>query len=142
MSKIDGDLTLQDYELNYVYPDAVSKSTGIQHYCKLGKNLWTIDKDIFTEVTCSLCNNVVGNLYNTKNYEVTIYDKSEGTTVAKDNALDGTKLLLYNKSNGEFAKRGTVKDGFTVDCRKLQCILYRAHICKTVPESTCLFYCT
>ena len=115
MSKIDGDLTLQDYELNYVYPDAVSKSTGIQHYCKLGKNLWTIDKDIFTEVTGSLCNNVVGNLYNTKNYEVTIYDKSEGTTVAKDNALDGTKLLLYNKSNGEFAKRGTVKDGFTVD---------------------------
>ena len=24
-------------------------------------------------------------------------------------------VLLYNKSNGEFAKRGTVKDGFTVD---------------------------
>ena len=115
MSKIDGDLTLQDYELNYVYPDAVSKSTGINQYCKLGKNLWTIDKDIFTEVTCSLCENIVGKLYNTKNYEVTVYDKSEGTTVEKDNSLDGTKLLLYNKSNGEFATRNTVKNGFTVD---------------------------
>ncbi|MDE7478856.1 MAG: hypothetical protein K2M91_13080, partial [Lachnospiraceae bacterium] len=113
--RIDGDLTLQDYELNYVYPDAVSKSTKINHYCKLGRNLWTIDKDIFTEVTCSLCGNVVGNLYNTKDYRITVYDESTGTTVTKDNALDAAKLLLYNKSNGEFAARGTLKNGFTVD---------------------------
>ena len=52
MPKIDGDLILQDYELNYVYPDAVSKSTGIQNYCSLGKNLWTIDDSAYTDVKC------------------------------------------------------------------------------------------
>ena len=107
----DYDEVLQDYELNRVEPSVFKL---IDKKVKINRNLWTIDSSYYSTVSCYLCS-FDGYTYNTKDYDIVVYDKSSGMTVSKDNALSGTKLLLYNTSNGAFATRNALVNGKTFD---------------------------
>lgn len=108
--EVDGDLKLQDYQLNYVYPKVVSP---LDSYTELTKNEWTYDSG--DNVYCGVCDSIVGQKNYSKNYNVTITDVSSGRTVDKDNSLSGTKALLYNTSAGAFTTRNVLLSGFSVD---------------------------
>ena len=121
MSKIDGDLILQDYELNYVYPDAVSKSTGIQNYCSLGKNLWTIDDSVYTNVKCSLCDTLDGKDY-TVTYAFNLVRSLFGDmrtvstistqSIREDYAKEVLGLDYSNKPISEIKQASAFRDSF------------------------------
>lgn len=121
MSKIDGDLILQDYELNYVYPDAVSKSTGIQNYCSLGKNLWTIDDSVYTNVKCSLCDTLDGkdytvtyafNLVRSLFGDVRTVSTISTQSIREDYAKEVLGLDYSNKPISEIKQASAFRDSF------------------------------
>ena len=109
---VDGDWCLQDYQLNYVFQNTIKRFEGLT---KIVKNAWTYNPSTGTLVDCGACGSEVGKLDYRKSFDIVVRDVSSGITVAKDNVLSSTKLLLYNTASGLFDTRNVLRAGKRID---------------------------